>query len=132
MKDHDKIFEEIVQCIEANYSKASFNISRLAKQLQIRRQVLWEVIQQQVGMSPKWYLETIRLEQAISRLPQARSLPYLAVRVGYVHYGTLFRAFERRFGMKITDCQEQLQALSEAEQEGGVQRLKAKLWDSHK
>ncbi|HSS51806.1 MAG TPA: AraC family transcriptional regulator [Thermoanaerobaculia bacterium] len=83
---------------------SSLNVNGLKAGCRLRNNNVTTRFRQRVGMGLREYIEKLRLEAAARLLMQREIAVYLvAMAVGYEHYETFFRAFQRYFGCTPSD-----------------------------
>lgn len=89
----------IIAYVHTNLFDSALNVSVLKVRCQLRNNNITTRFRRTIGMGLREYIEKLRLEAAARLLEQREIAVYLvAMSVGYEHYETFFRAFQRHFG----------------------------------
>ncbi len=96
---HASKAEIVRSLIDRDYMQC-LSVASIARQVQMSRSALFRCFRAAYGVSPKNYLETIRMEQARRLLRQQRlSIKEIAAACGYSNGQYFSRAFKRHCGM---------------------------------
>ena len=92
--------EKLDQCIRQHIADPQFNVTFLAKEMQISNRQLQRRIKQHIGISPKEYISDIRLYHARHLLEtrQVLSVKEAAQKSGFLQTKYFSHVFKKRFG----------------------------------
>ncbi|HEX4959684.1 MAG TPA: AraC family transcriptional regulator [Thermoanaerobaculia bacterium] len=92
-------FTRVVQYVQDHLFDPSLNVSSIKRHCRIRDNNFSILFRSAVGVTPRVYIEALRIDAADYLLKRGDFEVYLiAMAVGYSHQETFFRAFHRRFG----------------------------------
>ena len=101
----NRYIQKAIAHIELNYAN-NITISDLAKTLAIDRSYLYRVFKDAVGMSPKEYLNTYRLNVARSLLEETdHSISQIALSSGFFSFSAFYRSFVQKYGQSPREYQ---------------------------
>jgi transcriptional regulator GlxA family with amidase domain len=105
-------FSEIVSWVAAHLHQ-DISIDALAERASCSRRHFGRLFRQVFGTTPAHFVEELRLTQARQHLSNPRnSLKGVAASVGFKSVDAFSRAFERRFGIRPSDCRQHFQPLT--------------------
>ena len=91
--------DEMLACIHRHVFETGFNVGELRRRCRISDNNQSSHFRLSVGLTPREYIETLRLDAAfllLRRHPEANILD-IGYLVGYEHPQTFYRAFRRRY-----------------------------------
>lgn len=101
----NRYIQKAIAHIELNYAN-NITINDLAKSLAIDRSYLYRVFKEAVGMSPKEYLNTYRLNVARSLLEETdHSISQIALSSGFFSFSAFYRSFVQKYGQSPREYQ---------------------------
>ena len=104
--------EPAISMIRSEYQTA-LTVSDIASRLHINRSYFFEIFKAATGMSPKKYLENVRMQRAAELLTKrAMTVTVTASSVGYPDVFAFSRAFKRYYSCSPTEYVEKFQAKS--------------------
>ena len=105
-------FSEIVAWV-AGHLDEEITIDALAERASCSRRHFGRLFRQVFGTTPAHFVEELRLTQAQQHLSNPRnSLKGVAASVGFKSVDAFSRAFERRFGIRPSDCRQRFEPLT--------------------
>lgn len=100
-----KLLHEI---IDQMYTDPKFNVSRMAKEMNMAVSYLSERIYFTFRVSPKILIENARLRKAVLLMRAKTDMRLVFSKAGYSNNGTFRKAFKRRLNMTPPQCSEWL------------------------
>lgn len=101
----DDYIELALGIIHADYM-LKINVTKIAERLNLDRTYFSTLFRKRMGVSPKQYLQTYRMEQALPMLRNGHSVTKTALSVGYDDIYTFSKMFKRHFGVSPIHFQE--------------------------
>ncbi|MDY5931545.1 MAG: helix-turn-helix domain-containing protein [Candidatus Ornithospirochaeta sp.] len=100
-KSHnDRLIEDVLEHIRANYSDSSLSLVSIADRFGINPTYLSVFFKEQVGDTYINYLTSLRLERSLELLESTdRSISAIANDVGYLSSGVFIRVFKKRYSI---------------------------------
>jgi AraC-like DNA-binding protein len=94
-----KTLVHVVRYVQDHLFDPELNVNNIKRQFHLRDHNFSVVFRYALGVTPREYIETLRMDAAERLLRNGDLETYLvAMSVGYSHQETFFRAFRRRFG----------------------------------
>ena len=105
--DKDELLiQRIVSFIHDHYAEPGLNLSHMASNLSLKESFLYHFMQTRMETSFAQYLETYRLERALSLFSEKQmTICEITTLCGYSNTQTFRRAFQKRYGMLPSDYQ---------------------------
>ncbi len=95
---------ECVELMEQRYEDPLLSVNELSIEVELNRSSLTRVFKKKMGMSPKEYLNSLRLQKAMSLLKETdMRISEIAYRCGYEDPNYFARIFKKTIGMVPTD-----------------------------
>ncbi len=128
MQRREKVVQSIESVIQANIANPSFGVNQLAEEIGISVSYLREITWIEYDMSPRFLIETIRIETALNLLSlDHQNLCQISKQTGFNHPKTFRRTFQRRLDISPSECKENLMSCKDFSII--IDQLKETLWE---
>ncbi len=86
--------------LKEHFADPELCASSLANEFRVSEKYLFGLFKKKTGYSPTSYLHHIRMEEAVRLLLECSdTVQEISVRVGFVNFGTFYKAFKREYGV---------------------------------
>lgn len=118
----------ILDSIEKNIPNYQFSVTRLANEMGISYTYLYEIVNDQFGMSPFQLIETLKMEKAIRMVANGIKMIKIYKKLGYGDIRTFREAFFKRLQMNYSTCRANLEKHTGIRKETEIEKYISGLW----
>lgn len=119
---------KILNSIEKNISNYQFSVIRLADEMGISYSYLYEIVNDQFGMSPLQLIETLKMERALRMVGNGIKMIKIYKRLGYGDIRSFREAFCKRLQMNYSTCRANLEKCTGLKREAEIKKYVSTLW----
>lgn len=106
MEDGENKAGEILTYVNQNYTEID-RIEKITRQCGVSENYVFQVFRERYGMTPKWYINELRIRNACHRLKYTQeNIKQVSMRSGFESYSYFARIFKRITGMTPTQYRE--------------------------
>ncbi len=97
------LVSDIIDYIQINYSQADLSVVQIAEQFYISPTQLYRIFIKEMGISPKQYLISYRIEKAKKLLLEGSTVNYAAYQCGFSDLYYFSKFFKKLYGVSPTE-----------------------------